>query len=71
MERKCDGNCQNCPLTQQTYCAAARLYAFMQHEPVLFERLDRIEKALAALSATDITPIGAGVDNAVPETKTI
>lgn len=58
-------------MQQQIYCAAARLYAFMQHEPVLFERIEKIEKALAVLESHEITPIGAGADNTAPETKTL
>ena len=54
-------------MQQQIYCAAARLYAFMQHEPVLFERIEKIEKTLEAIGPSEITPIGAGVENAAPE----
>ena len=44
--RKCDGQCQNCTLIQQTYCSAVRLHAFMEHEQDLFARLQRIEQAI-------------------------
>ncbi|MBQ3984506.1 MAG: hypothetical protein II636_04180 [Bacteroidales bacterium] len=48
--RKCDGQCQNCSLMQQTYCSAVRLHSFMEHEPVLFEKIDSLERAVAALT---------------------
>ena len=49
--RKCDGQCQNCNLMQQTYCSAVRLHALMEHEPVLFEKIDALEKAVSSLTA--------------------
>ena len=66
---ECKGECQKCTMQQQLYCATARLYAFMQHEPVLFERIEKIEKALAGLASNEITPIGAGAENTAPETE--
>ena len=49
--KKCDGQCQNCSLVQQTYCSAVRLNRFMEHEPVLFEKIDALEKSVAKLMA--------------------
>ena len=62
--RKCDGQCQNCNLVQQTYCASVRLHAFMEHEPVIFEKLEHIEKMLAAFEKTNLI-IAQGGDGAV------
>ena len=70
---ECKGECQKCPMTQQIYCTVARVHAFMEHEPVLFERMDRIEKIVERLDAnfnsSEITPIGAGVENTAPTTS--
>ena len=70
--RKCDGQCQNCTLIQQTYCSAVRLHALMEHEQNLFERINHIEEMLAALGKPNIL-IAQGGDGAekVSEEKTI
>ena len=47
--RKCDGQCQNCNLMQQTYCSAVRLHAIMEHEQVLFTKISHMEEAIDAL----------------------
>lgn len=76
--RKCDGKCQNCTLLQQTYCSAARLYAFMQHEPTLFSKIEKMEESLSSIErrlaqfgepANNIAPIGPGAENTVPESQ--
>lgn len=77
-ERKCDGQCQKCTLLQQTYCSAVRMHALIQHEPILFSRLEKIEEAMKAIEqrliqfgepVKDIAPIGAGADNTAPESQ--
>lgn len=60
-------------MTQQIYCTVARVHAFMEHEPILFERMDKIEKIVerldANLNSNEITPIGAGAENTAPATN--
>ena len=74
--RTCDGQCQSCSLIQQTYCSAARLYALMEHEQVLFKRLEQIENTLSSLERKfkqDDIIIAQGGDGAgkrSPETET-
>ena len=46
-ERKCTGNCIACSFQQQVYCAAQHGHAVMALFPAVFERLDRMEAALA------------------------
>ena len=47
--RVCDGQCQKCTLVQQTYCSAVRLHALMEHEQLLFSRIEHLEEAIDAL----------------------
>ena len=70
--RACNGQCQNCTLIQQTYCSAARLYALMDREQLLFSRLADLEGAINAL-ADRLTPenliIAQGGDGAEKVSK--
>lgn len=76
--RKCDGQCQMCPLYQQTYCSAVRMYTLMNQQGATHTRLEHIEEALDALTRAVekiapaqrlITPIaqkGDGAENRSP-----
>ena len=46
-EKKCTGNCIACSFAQQVYCAAQHGHAIIELFPPLFERLEKVESALA------------------------
>ena len=75
MENKCTGECIKCHINQQIYCAAQHGHALMDLMPSLFDRLERMEKALSAFGADNIiNPLenkaqkGSGAENREPET---
>lgn len=57
MANTCSGDCLKCSFQQQTYCSAQRSYALLENQRAIVERLDRIEKAMGALTAHDIIPL--------------
>lgn len=70
MANTCTGDCLKCSFQQQVYCSAQRSYAIMENQRAVVERLDRLEQAVASLTAHDIIPleenkaqIPAGVEN--------
>lgn len=75
-EKKCTGNCIACSFQQQVYCAAQHGHAVMALFPPLFERIDRMEAALArfAKESDIINPLKdeaqseAGAENRASET---
>ena len=72
MEKKCDGQCQNCSLMQQTYCSAVRLHSMAQQEQVLLEKIAKLEESITAieksLTQKEIALMGAGAEKAAPIT---
>lgn len=76
-ERTCTGDCLKCSVQQQIYCGSRHGHAIMEVMPALFERIDRIETALAAFAKNTeiINPLkddaqkGSGADNREPSTK--
>lgn len=75
-EKKCGGECIKCHINQQIYCAAQHGHAIMAALPSLFERLERMEKALSRFDETNIiNPLeddaqnGSGAENREPKNK--
>ena len=76
-ERTCTGDCLKCSVQQQIYCGSRHGHAIMGVLPSLFERLDRIEAALASFAKNTeiINPLkddaqkGSGADNREPSPK--
>ena len=62
-ENKCSGDCIKCHVNQRIYCAAQHGHAIMAALPPLFERLDRIEKALSRFDASIINPLEDDAQN--------
>lgn len=75
-EKQCTGNCLQCSMQQQVYCAAQYGHAVMAFMPVLMERLDGLTRALSGFSPQEIiNPLkdnaqkGSGADNREPSTS--
>lgn len=73
-EKTCTGDCLQCSVPQQIYCAAQHGHAAMAALPAIVSRLDRLEAALGRFGQTPeiINPLqdaqqGTGAENRVPE----
>ena len=75
-EKTCSGDCLQCGMPQQIYCAAQRTYALMDSYGKLMERMDRMESMMSRFSGDIINPmkantaqIGFGAENREPQSN--
>lgn len=75
-ENRCTGDCLNCSLQQQVYCAAQRTFGIMKNQESIVSRLDVIQAALTAFGTRPIIHLkeneaqrDSGAENRESETK--